>query len=209
MNLPPKLRKSADGSSGLAPLSRSLDQAESTPQPEPTPEPRLEEPVTSLHAPQQQEHRLAARDPAIPRAKQKPAKQKVGTPTLAAQTPTTPESEVGRPKAGFRRSVAEKDRDLHPPPDILPGNRGSESLKQRGHLHARSFAQMLLGHMKDNPGLQKRVLLTSLPKKSFPWASNSECSMGMLFASPTLKLGGWLMALGGRFLQARFSPMPP
>ena len=113
---------------------------------------------------------------------------------------------VGR-NPGFGEAL--QKRDLHPPPDILPGTRGSKSLKQRGHLHARSFAQMLLGHMKDNPGLQKRVLLTSLPKKSFPWASNSECSMGMLFASPTLKLGGWWMALGGRFLQARFSPMPP
>ena len=83
-------------------------QPESTPQPEPTPEPRLEEPATKLHDPQQQEHRLAAQDPAIPRAKQKPAKQKVETPTLAAQTPKTPESEVGRPKSGLRRSIAEK-----------------------------------------------------------------------------------------------------
>ena len=116
---------------------------------------------------------------------------------------------VGR-NPGFEEALRKRDlRDLHPHPEILPGNRRSESLKQRGHLHARSFAQMLLGHMKDNPGLQKRVPLTSLPPKSFPWASNSECSMGTLFASPTLKLGGWWMALGGRFLQARFSPMPP
>ena len=62
--------------------------------------------------------------------------------------------------------------------------------------------------MKDNPGRQKRVPLTSLLAKSFPWASNSECWMETLFASPTLKLGGWLMALGGRFLRARFSPVP-
>ena len=178
--------------------------------PEPTPEPDLRAPAQESLTSPQPEHRPAAQDPAIPRAKQKPAKQKVETPTLAAQTRKTAESEVGRPKSGLRRSTAEKrSANLHPHPDILPGNRGSESLKQRGHLHARSFAQMLLGHMKDNPGLQKRVPLTSLPPKSFPWASNSECSMGTLFASPTLKLGGWLMALGGRFLQARFSPMPP
>ena len=55
---------------------------------------------------------------------------------------------------------------------------------------------------------KKKVPLTSLPPKSFLWASNSECSMGTLFALPTLKLGGSLKALGGRFLQARFSPMP-
>ena len=58
---------------------------------------------------------------------------------------------------------------------------------------------MLLGHMKDNPGLQKSVPLTSLPPKSFLWASNSECSMETLFASQTLKLGGWLMALESSF----------
>ena len=35
-------------------------------------------------------------------------------------------------------------------------------------------------------------------------------AMGMLFVLVTLKLGGWWMcaALGGRFLQVRFSPMP-
>ena len=77
--------------------------------PEPTPEPRPNErpPRKSLTSPQP-EHRLAAQDPAIPRPKQKPAKQKVETPTLAAQTRKTAESEVGRPKSGLRRSTAER-----------------------------------------------------------------------------------------------------
>ena len=62
---------------------------------------------------------------------------------------------VGR-NPGFKEALQKRDlRDLDPHPEILPGNRGSESLKQRGHLHARSLGQMLLGHMKDNPGLKK------------------------------------------------------
>ena len=117
---------------------------------------------------------------------------------LATPRPQAAGSEVGRSKSGRWRSTAEK-RSARPTSTLLPGS-GSESLKQRGHLHAKSFAQMLLGHMKDNPGLQKEVSLTSLSPKSFSGASNSECSMGTQFASPPLKLGGWLMALGGRFL---------
>ena len=129
-------------------------------EPEPTPEPSLRaarpRSITFTYS-SQPEHRLAAQDPATPRPKQKPAKQKVEAPTLAAQTRKTAESEVGRPKSGLRRSTAERDlQDLHPHPEILPGNKGSESLKQRGHLHARSFAQMLLGHMKDNPRTPKK-----------------------------------------------------
>ena len=183
--------------------------------PEPTPEPDLREPaqesLTSTSP--QPEHRLAAQDNAIPRAKQKPAKQKVETPNLAAQTRKVvrqlSQKLVGQ-NPDFKEALQKSDlRDLDPHPEILPGNRGSESLEQRGHLHARALGQMLLGHMKDNPGLKKRVPLTSLPPKSFLWASNSECSMGTLFALPTLKLGGSLMAPGGRFLQAKFSPMPP
>ena len=88
---------------------------ESTPQPEPTPEPRLEEPVTSLHAPQQQEHRLAAQDPAIPRAKQKPAKQKVGTPTLAAQTPTTPRVRSWSAESRVSEERCRKETYIHLP----------------------------------------------------------------------------------------------
>ena len=76
--------------------------------PEPTPEPDLRAPAQESLTSPQPEHRLAAQDPAIPRAKQKPAKQKVETPTLAAQTRKTAESEVGRPKSGLRRSTAEK-----------------------------------------------------------------------------------------------------
>ena len=76
--------------------------------PEPTPEPDLRAPAQESLTSPQPEHRLAAQDPAIPRAKQKPAKQKVETPTLAAQTRKTAESEVGRPKSGLQRSTAEK-----------------------------------------------------------------------------------------------------
>jgi hypothetical protein len=74
--------------------------------PEPAPEPDLSAPAQeSVTSPQ---HRFAAQDPDIPTAKQKPAEQKVETPTLAAQTRKTAESEVGRPKSGLRRSTAEK-----------------------------------------------------------------------------------------------------
>ena len=76
--------------------------------PEPTPEPDLRAPAQESLTSPQPEHRLAAQDPAIPRAKQKPAKQKVEMPTLAAQTRKTAESDVGRPKSGLRRSTAEK-----------------------------------------------------------------------------------------------------
>jgi Phasin protein len=76
--------------------------------PEPTPEPDLRAPAQESLTSPQPEHRLAAQDPAIPRAKQKPAKQKVETPTLAAQTRKTAESDVGRAKSGLRRSTAEK-----------------------------------------------------------------------------------------------------
>ena len=75
--------------------------------PEPTPEPDLRAPAQESLTSPQPEHRLAAQDPAIPRAKQKPAKQKVETPTLAAQTRKTAESDVGRAKSGLRRSTAE------------------------------------------------------------------------------------------------------
>lgn len=76
--------------------------------PEPTPEPDLRAPAQESLTSPQPEHRLAAQDPAIPKAKQKPAKQKVETPTLAAQTRKTAESDVGRAKSGLRRSTAEK-----------------------------------------------------------------------------------------------------
>lgn len=79
---------------------------ESTPELEPAPEPRLKEPATKLLTRPQQAHRSTA--PAIPRAKQKPAKKEVDTPTLAAQTRETAESEVSRPKSGLRRSTAER-----------------------------------------------------------------------------------------------------
>ena len=76
--------------------------------PEPTPELDLREPAQDSLTSPQPEHRLAAQDPAIPRAKQKPAKRKVETPTLAAETRKTAGSEVGRPKPGLQSSTAEK-----------------------------------------------------------------------------------------------------
>lgn len=76
-------------------------------EPEPTPEPRLKEPATKLLTRPLQEHRPAAHDPANARSRQKPAKQKVETPTLAAQTPKAAGSEVGPPKPTFQRNTAE------------------------------------------------------------------------------------------------------
>ena len=81
---------------------------ELTPEPELVPEPRLKEPATKLLTRPQQEHRPAAHDRAKARPRQKPAKQKVETVTLAAQTPKAAESEVGRPKPRLQRSTAEK-----------------------------------------------------------------------------------------------------
>ena len=76
--------------------------------PEPTPEPGLKEPATESLTRPQQGHRPTARDPTTPRAKQKPVRRKVETPTLAAQTPKAAKSEVARPKPRPQRSTAEK-----------------------------------------------------------------------------------------------------
>ena len=81
---------------------------ELTPEPELAPEPRLKEPASKLLTRPQQEHRPAAHDRAKARPRQKPAKQKVETATLAAQTPKAAESEVGRLKPRLQRSTAEK-----------------------------------------------------------------------------------------------------
>ena len=81
---------------------------ELTPEPELVPEPRLKEPAAKLLTRPQQEHRPAAHDRAKARPRQKPAKQKVETVTLAAQTPKAAKSEVGRPKPRLQRSTAEK-----------------------------------------------------------------------------------------------------
>ena len=86
----------------------SAVEPELMPEPEPTPEPRLKEPATKLLTRPQQEHRPTALDPATARPKQKPARQKVETPTLAAQTPKAAESEVARPKPRLQRSTTEK-----------------------------------------------------------------------------------------------------
>jgi Phasin protein len=55
----------------------------------------------------QPQHRVHTQAPAIPRAKQKPTKQNVETLTVA-RTRKTSQSEVGRPKSGLPRSIAEK-----------------------------------------------------------------------------------------------------
>ena len=72
-------------------------------EPELAPEPGLKESTSNSLTHRQQGRRPAAQDPA--KAKPKP---KVETPTLAAQTRETAESEVGWPKSGLRRSTAEK-----------------------------------------------------------------------------------------------------
>jgi hypothetical protein len=97
---------------------------------------------------------------------------------------------------------------------ILPLRERSKSLKHRAPNsrrdcpQARSLRQGFVGPMKDdyNPEPEKRVLRkTSLSRKAFRPRSNLACSMGTLFALPTLKRGGWSMAFGARSLQARFS----
>ena len=92
--------------------------------PEPTPEPDLKAPAQESLTSPQPEHRLAAQDPAIPRARQKPAKQKVETPMLAAQSPRAAGSEVGRSKSGRRRSTAEKS-----PPARQQGERKPQATR--------------------------------------------------------------------------------
>jgi hypothetical protein len=76
--------------------------------PEPTPEPDLRAPAQESLPSPQPEHRLAALGPATSRPKQKPVRQKVETPTIAAQICKTAASEVDRPKSRLRRSTAEK-----------------------------------------------------------------------------------------------------
>ena len=204
MNLPPKLRKSADGSSGLAPLSRSLCPSRSLP-------PSLaqkSQPRSQLTRPQQ-EHRSHANS-----YREAKAESLLGEKSRRRRLQPKPLRQLSQKLLGrnpeFKEAQQKRDlRDLDPHREMPPpGNRRSESLKQRGPLHARSLGRMRLGCMKDNPVVKKKVLLTSLHPKSFQWASNSACSMGTLFVLVTLKLGGWWMAFGGRFLQARFSPMP-
>jgi hypothetical protein len=72
------------------------------------------------------------------------------------------------PNPGLEEVKQKRDlRDLDPYREILPGNRGNESLKQRGHLHGGALGQMPLGQMKDNPELRKRVLLIRPPPQPF------------------------------------------
>ena len=93
--------------------------------PKATPEPDPREPAQESLTSPRPENRLAAQEPAISSTKKKPAKQKVETPTLVAQTPDLAELEVGRPKSGLRRSTAEK-RSARPAStsDILPRKQG-------------------------------------------------------------------------------------
>ena len=204
MNLPPKLRKFADNSSGLAPLSRSLCPSRSLRPSLVQKSPprscllvrnRSTGPQREVPLPRGQSRSLLGEKSRRRRLQPKPLRE-------------LRQKLLGR-NPGFKEAQQKKDlRDLDPHREMPPGNRRSESLKQRGPLHARLLGRMRLGCMKDNPVVKKKVLLTSLYPKSFQWASNSACSMGTLFVLVTLKLGGWWMALGGRFLQARFSPMP-
>jgi len=85
----------------------------------------------------------------------------------------------------------------------------------RRHASLRGFknpqCEILL--MKERDLKRERLRRTSyrhqrLRREAGPPASVLACSMAMLFASPTLKLGGWSMALGARFLQTKFCRMP-
>lgn len=71
---------------------------------EPSPGPALRRP----HTRPLPEHSPPAQDPNNTRPEQKPAKQIVEPPTLAAETAETAKSKVGRPTPRLQRSTAEK-----------------------------------------------------------------------------------------------------
>jgi hypothetical protein len=68
----------------------------------------LKESATKLLTRPKHEHRPATHDPTNARPKKKPDKQKVETPTLAAQTPKAAESDARRPKPRLQKNTAEK-----------------------------------------------------------------------------------------------------
>jgi len=107
--------------------------------PRPTPEPVIREPAPQSLTSPQPEHRLAAQEPAIPRAKQKPDKQKVETPTLAARK--TSESEVGPPKSGLRRSAAEKRSAKTPSTSRHPARKQGEQETQAKRTPTRQIVR--------------------------------------------------------------------
>ena len=126
--------------------------------PERTPELDLRAPAQESRTTPQPENRLAAQDPTIPRVKQKPAKQKVETPTLAAQTRKTPESEVGRPKPRLQRSTAEK-RSTRGPTSLAPARKREERNPQAAPTRQIVRADATRPHERQS----------GTPKKSAPY----------------------------------------
>ena len=203
MNFPPKLRKCAGGSSGLAPLSRSLPPSPSSP------EPGLKESTSNSLTPQPRGRSPAAQDPTNGRRSQNRPSKKSRHRSRPKPLRQLSQKLVGR-NPGFGEALQKRDlRALYPHP-THPARKQRERKPQATRTPTRQIvrADAARPHERQSRTSKKRAPHEPAPK-SFPWASNSECSMGTLFASPTSKLGGWLMALGGRFLQARFSPMPP
>ncbi len=126
--------------------------------PERTPEPDLRAPAQKSLTRPLQEHRLDCARSRYPRGQSKSLLSKKSRRRRLRPKPLRPLSQklVDR-NPGFKEALQKRDLREDPHPEPLRGNEKSESLKQRRHLHARSFAQMLLGHMKDNPELQKRA----------------------------------------------------
>jgi len=126
-------------------------------EPVPTPEPRLKEPATNLLTRPLQEHRPAAHDPANARPRQKPAKQKVETPTLAAQTPKAAGSEIGPPKPRLQRSTAEKrsarPRSTSRDPARKQGERKPQATRTPTRQITRADAPRL--HVRQSSGRKK------------------------------------------------------
>ena len=86
---------------------------------------------------------------------------------------------------------------------FLPGKKGS---KNPNRDQVWSLRGQFVPPMKNNPRPPQRVLRkTRHFRKAFRLRSNLACLTGTLSASRAVRLGGWSMAFGDRFLQARFS----
>jgi hypothetical protein len=89
---------------------------------EPTPDPGPREPASKSVTRSHQEQSPTAQDPIAKRPKQKPDRQNVETPPLAAQASKTTESEVVRPKPRIQRTTAK------------PGSTSRHPARKQGRL---------------------------------------------------------------------------
>jgi len=178
---------------------------------EPSPESIHHEPAKKA-PPHAQETPKKGHSPGAQRLKQRPDTQKLETPPTAGPADVPGVRPPDERQPGTRKRALRTTSLRGPQRAFLLRREGRKNLKHRGlnsrrdHLQVWSLRQRFVPLMKDNPGTEKRVLRkTSLFSKAFRPRSNLACLMGTLFALPTLRLGGWSMALGARSLQARFS----